>query len=178
MLLILIILAIIVIVYLILSKKHPTAETPAAPSEYTYGYAWPKPNADNLWDTLDFFTRLAEVQSSMTSYDLTTVSVVIHTEDSDSDTYKRGTFSISFFDFERAQNFFKNKIPYIGTELVSDDDIYEYKGYDPNSTILIHSPEKIYEIIKNDTPHAVLSSTNYYSGDHTLCMRFTYPARR
>lgn len=142
-------------------------------SDFACGMTWPEPKVDNLWDSLDFFVRLAEVHSERQTFDTTSVGLLLHVEDSDD--HRKGEFRINYFDFESAQRRFGNEIPHLKGKL-RDFDGRSYEGFEPNSTAFIYSPEKICEIVSDEAPHAQFQVFRGHA-DGTLCINFSFSAR-
>lgn len=164
-------------VFYVLSRSSNNNSAPSEaqkPNDYAYGMAWPKPNKDDLWDSLDYFVRLAEIQSGQVNFDLTVVNLVLYVEDKYN--HKKGDFKISYFDFEWAQGRFANEIPYL-KDVLKNFDGHSFEGSDPETTALIYSPEKIHEIVTHEAPHAQLGNVFRGSADGTLCIGFSFPAR-
>ena len=88
---------------------------------------------------MDYFVRLAEIQSGRVNFDLTVVNLVLYVEDKYN--HKKGDFKISYFDFEWAQGRFASEIPYL-KDVLKDFDGHSFEGSDPQTTALIYSPEK------------------------------------
>lgn len=138
-----------------------------------YNMSWPKPCPDNLWDTLDYFVRLAEVQSSL-STDTTVVSLTLHMKNYYNN--RRGQFTLDYFDFESAQRVYGKRIPYLQDEFGSYDG-HGYEVYDPTSTILKFTPNKVFEIVQEEAPHATLGNVYNAEKEGVIMISFVFPSR-
>lgn len=154
------------------SNSHQT-NTPSGIDHNAYNMSWPKPSPYNLWDTLDYFVRLAEVQSSL-STDTTVVSLDICTKDYNNK--QRGQFTLRYFDFDQAKGVYGNRIPYL-LDVLKNYDGSDYEVYDPTSTILNFTPNRVFEIVKEEAPHATLGNVYNAEKEGVIMISFVFPSR-
>lgn len=153
------------------TSSNANAVSENCSNDFAYGRSWSKPSTNSLWDSLDYFVHLAEVQSGHIHCDLTSVNLVLHVEDKCN--HKKGDFVISYFDFERVPN----EIPYLNDVKDFCGCKSGFKGFDPQTTALNLSLEKIHELVMEEAPHAQMTHVSRGLGDGTLCISFSFPAR-
>lgn len=120
-----IVLGIVVVVIILVvwnkSKKSvpKKAGNKSASEQYPYGMAWPKPKAENLWDSFDYFVRLGEVWARHASnFDENTVYLRYVVKDfGPSGTQHagdRGHFELAMSELTQAKGLLRD-IPYLQT---------------------------------------------------------------